>query len=65
MAAYCYYQSQWDLLGTSITSAVLDFSNGGVLPEDLNRITIVLIPKTRNPPEMKEFRPNLSVQCAV
>ena len=27
------------------------------MPDDLNRTTIVLIPKTRNPREMKEFRP--------
>lgn len=44
-----FYQLHWYLLGTSVTSAVLDFLNGGVLPEDLNSATIVLIPKTRNP----------------
>lgn len=52
-----FYQLHWDLLGNDIISAVLDFLNGGVMPDELNHTTIELIPKTRNPQEMKEFRP--------
>ena len=47
----------WYLLGSGLTNAVLDFLNGGMLPDDINRTTIVLIPKVRNPQSMKEFRP--------
>ena len=36
-----FYQSHWELLGTDIISAVLDFLNGGALPDDLNSTTIV------------------------
>lgn len=52
-----FYQLHWDLLGNDITAVVLDFLNGGIMLDALNLTTIVLIPKTRNPQEMKEFRP--------
>ena len=52
-----FYQLHWELMGNDITVAVLEFLNGGALPEDLNSTTIVLISKTRNPQEMKEYRP--------
>jgi len=50
-----FYQLHWDLLGNDVIRAVLDFLNGGVLSDDINQTTIVLIPKTRNPQEM-EYR---------
>jgi hypothetical protein len=52
-----FYQLHWDLLGPDIVTAVLDFLNGGTMPVEFNHTTIVLIPKTRNPQNMKEFRP--------
>jgi len=52
-----FYQLHWDVLGADITYAVLDFLNGGALPDEMNQTTLVLIPKTRNPQEMKEYRP--------
>jgi hypothetical protein len=51
-----FYQLHWELMGARITEAVLDFLNGGLLPADVNHTNIVLIPKTRNPQTMKEFR---------
>jgi hypothetical protein len=54
-----FYQLHWELLGNDVTVAVLDFLNGGTLPDDLNNTTIVLIPKTNNPQEIKEYRPIL------
>lgn len=44
-------------MGAGITAAVLNFLNGGMLPNEVNHATIVLIPKMRNPQVMKEFRP--------
>jgi hypothetical protein len=44
------------LFGNDVTATVLDFLNGGLLLDALNLTTIVLIPKTRNHQEMKEFR---------
>lgn len=51
-----FFQLHWDLMGPDIIEAVLNFQNGGAMPDGLNRTTIVLIPKTSNPKEMKEFR---------
>jgi hypothetical protein len=38
-------------------NAVLNFLNGGQMPEGVNQTTIVLIPKIKNPQELKSFRP--------
>lgn len=52
-----FYQTHWDLVGPSVTQAVLNFLNGGTLPDGINHTTIVLIPKIKNPLDMKHFRP--------
>jgi hypothetical protein len=52
-----FYQHHWETLGSGVTTAVLDFLNGGVMPDVINRTTMVLIPKIRLPQEMKHFRP--------
>jgi len=52
-----FYQLHWDTLGPSVTLAVLEFLNGGEMPAMINNTTIVLIPKVKNPQEMKQFRP--------
>lgn len=52
-----FYQIHSDLLGPRISNAVLDFLNGGGLPDEINQTTIVLIPKCSNPQQMKQFRP--------
>lgn len=52
-----FYQHHWDILGPSVTRAVLDFLNGGIMPDELNKTTICLIPKVNRPQEMKQFRP--------
>ena len=51
-----FLQYHWDTLGPSITAAVLDFLNGGTMPEAINQTTIVLIPKVKNPQDIKQFR---------
>jgi hypothetical protein len=38
-------------------AVVLDFLNGGELPNSINKTTIVLIPKIKQLQEMKQFRP--------
>lgn len=52
-----FFQVHWDLIGAQVSDAVLNFLNGGIMPDDLNLTTIVLIPKCKNPVEMKQFRP--------
>jgi len=52
-----FYQTHWGTIGASVTNAVLDFLNGGQLPEGVNQTTIVLIPKIKHPQDLKNFRP--------
>jgi hypothetical protein len=48
-----FYQHHWNLLGPSVTRAVLEFLNGGHMPNEVNKTTIVLIPKVKNPQDRK------------
>ncbi|XP_073353532.1 uncharacterized protein [Aegilops tauschii subsp. strangulata] len=43
-----FYQWHWPLIKEDVTEAVLNFLNGGHLPEVMNRTVIVLIPKLKN-----------------
>ena len=43
-----FFQSHWASIGPSVTNAVLHFLNGGQMPEGVNQMTIVLIPKIKN-----------------
>jgi len=43
-----FYQFHWETLGPSVTAMVLNFLDGGVMPESINSTTIVLIPKVKN-----------------
>jgi hypothetical protein len=52
-----FYQYHWELLGANVMAVVLDFLNGGELPDSINKTTIVLIPKIKQLREMKQFRP--------
>jgi len=52
-----FYQTHWDTVGPSVTRAVLNFLNGGQLPEAINQTTLVLIPKVKHPQDLKNFRP--------
>lgn len=52
-----FYQFHSEVLGSGVTNAVLEFLNGGTLPDSVNNTTIVLIPKVKHPQEMKQFRP--------
>lgn len=51
------YQTYWELVGDSVTRAVLQLLNDGFIDEEVNSTTIVLIPKIKQPQEMKQFQP--------
>lgn len=42
-------------MGPSVTNAILWFLNDGVLAEEVNLMTIVLIPKNQEPARHEEF----------
>ncbi|KAK1629097.1 hypothetical protein QYE76_003412 [Lolium multiflorum] len=52
-----FFHKNWDILKDEIVSAVQSFFKTGIMPEGVNNSTIVLIPKTKNPSELKDFRP--------
>lgn len=52
-----FYKRYWDLVGNDICSIVLNFLNNGVMPEAHNYTHVVLIPKKKNPTDMKDLRP--------
>jgi hypothetical protein len=51
-----FFQKHWPLLKDKVVSAVLGFLNGGDMPEVINQIILVLIPKVTNPQDMSQFR---------
>lgn len=52
-----FYQKFWDLVGDETCNMVLNYLNGGSMPDDLNHTYVVLIPKVRKPVDMKDLRP--------
>jgi hypothetical protein len=52
-----FFQKNWSIIGKDICHAILGTLNSGVLPSFLNRTNIALIPKTKNPVSVTDFRP--------
>ena len=52
-----FFQRHWNLLKDDVVPAVLDFLNGGELPEGMNDTSITLIPKVRFPRKISQYRP--------
>lgn len=52
-----FFHKYWHLIGSNITTCVLDFLNLHRLPHALNYTFIVLIPKIAKPSRITEFRP--------
>ena len=52
-----FFQKFWSMVGGLVTKTVLDFLNLGITPPKFNETHIVLIPKTKSPKRVTEFRP--------
>jgi hypothetical protein len=52
-----FYQSYWHVVGSDVSTAVLSCLNSGKLPPSLNHTYVTLIPKTKNPKRVTEYRP--------
>jgi hypothetical protein len=52
-----FYKKFWDVVGEKVTDEVLCVLNGGPMPPDWNDTCIVLIPKIKEPDNMKDLRP--------
>ncbi|XP_062093858.1 uncharacterized protein LOC133799886 [Humulus lupulus] len=52
-----FFKALWSELEAEISAAVLDFFEFGVLPEEINKATISLIPKIETPSRAADYRP--------
>ena len=52
-----FYKDAWSIVGDDVVSAVLDVLQQGRLLKELNHTVITLIPKTKCPKNVSEFRP--------
>jgi hypothetical protein len=52
-----FLQRNWGLLRDDVVRAVQRFFSEGVMPEEVNDTSIVLLPKKNDPEELKDFRP--------
>jgi hypothetical protein len=52
-----FFQRHWGLLKDDVVAVVLDFLNGGTLPDGMNDTSITLIPKVRHPQKISQYRP--------
>lgn len=52
-----FFQRFWHIVGTDITEKLLLMLNSGKLKDGINEITIILIPKVKQPVNLDEFRP--------
>lgn len=52
-----FFQKYWSIIGSDVTSCVLNFLNNNTLPRMLNFTFIMLIPKIDNPNKISQFRP--------
>ncbi|XP_056691830.1 uncharacterized protein [Spinacia oleracea] len=51
------YKDSWHIVGNEVVAAVLDMLQHGRILKELNHTVITLIPKTKCPKDVSEFRP--------
>lgn len=52
-----FYQKYWHIVGSEVSSVVLNFLNNGIFDSSINYSFIVLIPKVKNPICASKFQP--------
>lgn len=52
-----FFIASWGIVGSSVISAIKEFFSTGQLLTQVNSTIIALIPKTRHPTMVTEFRP--------
>jgi hypothetical protein len=52
-----FHQTFWHVVGNEVIEVVLNFLNGGTLPNSLNHTHITLIQKIQSPKRMTDYRP--------
>jgi len=52
-----FFKSTWNVIGGSITAAVIDYFRTGFMPRIINNTYVTLIPKIPNATSIKNYRP--------
>ncbi|XP_062075390.1 uncharacterized protein LOC133779445 [Humulus lupulus] len=52
-----FYQGNWDLIGDEVAEAIISFLKIGQLLKEINTTVITLVPKTKCPNIVKDYRP--------
>ena len=52
-----FFQKYWDIVGPCVLDCVLQALNSGTIPPHANETYICLVPKTKNPQKISEYRP--------
>lgn len=58
-----FFQHFWPCVGDEVAGAMLNCLNSGSFPSSINHNSITLIPKTKNPTKVPEYRP--IVLCSI
>lgn len=56
-----FYKKHWEIVGANIVREVMQFLNGGEMPDAWNETVVVLIPKTQKPERLKDCDPSVFV----
>ena len=56
MACQLFFYKCWHIVGEKVIKEVLQVLNSGDMPAGWNNTNIVLIPKVKNPTELKDFK---------
>lgn len=57
------FKKHWDVIGGDVISYVKEFEASGVIPKGCNSSFITLIPKSRDPLTLNDFRPISLIGC--
>ena len=52
-----FFIKHWSFLKERVCNAVKEFLNGGEMPDIVNSMVLVLIPKIKSPQELLQYRP--------
>jgi hypothetical protein len=52
-----FFQKNWEVVGPEVSKTILSILNSGEISRDFNSTFIALIPKTKNPLNVTDFRP--------
>ena len=52
-----FFQKYWNIVGQNVSDCILNILSVGVMPLEMNETHIDLIPKTKNPQKITEYRP--------